>query len=262
MNKSQIVTILFSIALVLVLYYGCERVPPDQKEIEQSRSLVVESTDPSVLIQKAKANVSSVENAQIGILEQELEASLTDSTKLPILERLSGKYYELGYPALSGYYAQRIAEIRNTEEAWSISGTTYSIALQRSEDDQIRTFLTGRAVQAFENAISLNPDNPANQVNLALVYTSNPPQENPMQGIQLLLDLNNRYPDNVYILNNLGRLAIQTGQFDRAIERLERAYDITPDNSNTICLLAKAYQSAGYIDKASQFDEQCQMQIQ
>jgi tetratricopeptide (TPR) repeat protein len=258
MNKAQLVTILFSIALVFGMYYGCDRIPPQQKALEQSRSLVVEATDPLVLINAAREELAPAQRGALAELETELENALADSSKVAVLKQLSGRYYEWGFPAISGYYAEQIADLESTEEAWSIAGTTYTIALQRSEDEQTRSFATGRAIRAYENAISLNPDNPANQVNLALVYTENPPEENPMQGIQLLLELNKEYPDNVYILNNLGRLAIRTGQFDRAIERLERARSQAPEQTNTICLLAQAYRGAGDTEQAEQWDEKCQ----
>lgn len=258
MSKAQLVTILLSIALVFGMYYGCDRIPPKQKELEQSRSLVVEATDPLVLINAAQSELQPSQRGTLAELEKELENALADSSKISVLKQLSGRYFEWGFPAISGYYAEQIADLENTEEAWSIAGTTYSIAFQRSEDEQTRTFATGRAIRAFENAISLNPDNPANQVNLALVYTENPPEDNPMQGIQLLLELNKEYPDNVYILNNLGRLAIQTGQYDRAIERLERARSLETEQMKTICLLAQAYRGAGNTEQAEQWEEKCQ----
>lgn len=258
MTKAQIGTIIFAVVLLFVMYWGCDRKPPEQEAVERSRSLVVEATDVSVLREEAKDELAPAQLGAVVELEAAVEEVVADSAKAERFKQLSGKWYELGYPAVAGYYAQQVAELENTEEAWSIAGTTYSIAVQRAKDDRTRSFATGRAVTAFENAISLNPDNPANQVNLALVYTENPPEENPMQGVQMLLKLNNEYPDNVYILNNLGRLANRTGQYDRAIERLEKALQLSPDNGNTICLLAEAYRGAGQTKQATEFQERCQ----
>lgn len=257
MTKAQIGTILLAVALLFALYWGCDRKPPQQEALERSRSLVVEATGIDVLEQEAKDNLTPAELAGITELEIAAEEALADSARVSVYKKLSGRWYELGYPVVAGYYAQQVAGLNNTEEAWSIAGTTYTIALQRAEEERIRSFATGRAVTSFENAISLNPDNPANQVNLALVYTENPPEENPMQGIQMLLELNKEYPDNVYILNNLGRLAIRTGQFERAVERLEKAISLSPDNSNSICLLAEAYEGAGDNARAAEFQERC-----
>jgi predicted Zn-dependent protease len=129
--------------------------------------------------------------------------------------------------------------------------------VQRSEEEKVRAFCTNNAVEAFENAISLNPSNISHQVNLALLYAENPPSDNPMKGITMLLDLNREHPENVLVLNNLARLAIRTGQYDRAIERLEKARSIEPDNANTSCLLAQAYEGSGNTEQAEAFGEQC-----
>lgn len=258
MTKGQIATILFALALLFGMYYGCDRKPPEQKALEQSRSLVVEATDVTSLEEDARSALSPSERGTLGTLQAELEQAITDSARVEVYKQLSSRWFAFGHPAIAGHYAQQVAEITNTEEAWSIAGTTYSIGLQRSEEEDVRSFCSNRAILAFENAISLNPDNPANEVNLALVYTENPPKENPMQGVQMLLSLNKEYPDNVYILNNLGRLAIRTGQYARALERLQRAQNLAPENPNTNCLLAEAYQGNGQEQEAEQFRQRCQ----
>jgi len=257
MTKAQIGTVIFAVALLFAMYWGCDRKPPEQEAVERSRSLVVESTDISVLRDEAKEALAPAELGAVLELEASIEQAVADSVKVERFKQISGKWYTLGYPAIAGFYAQQVAELDNSEEAWSIAGTTYSIAVQRAADDRTRSFATGRAVTAFENAISLNPDNPANQVNLALIYTENPPESNPMQGVQMLLELNNEYPDNVYILNNLGRLANRTGQYERAVQRLEKALSLSPGNGNTICLLAEAYRGAGQTAQATEFQERC-----
>lgn len=260
MTKLQWAVIASAIALFLLMYFGCDNKPRDIKALEKSRALVAESTDVNALLQEAKASLSPAQSASILALEARLDEAGADSAGLELLKELSGQWYGLGAPALAGYYAQRVAEARGTEEAWSIAGTTYTICIQRSQDTKIRDFCTGRAVQAFENAISLNPASLAHQVNLALAYSANPPQDDPMKGILMLRNLNQNNPDNVLILNTLGRLSIQTGQYARAIERLERALAIEPGNIDATCLLAQAYEGAGESGKASEFAEKCRAQ--
>jgi len=74
----------------------------------------------------------------------------------------------------------------------------------------------------------------------------------------MLLDLNREHSENVLVLNTLARLAIRTGQYDRAIERLEKARSIEPNNANTSCLLAQAYEGNGNTEQAQAFAERCQ----
>lgn len=257
MTKLQIGVLLTATALFFVIYFGCETKPTEQRAIEKSRALTAEGASVEVLLQEAKAALTAAEAGRILALEQALEEAPTDSLRAGRYQELSGAWYESDQPALAGYYAEQVAELRNSEESWSIAGTTYTICLQRTENERIRNYCANRAVKCYESAISLNPANPVHKVNLALVYTENPPAENPMRGIQMLLDLNQSDPDNVLVLNSLGRLAIRTGQFDRASERLEKAASIEPDNRNTICLLAQAYEGAGQAEEAREYGERC-----
>lgn len=257
MTKLQWAVVASSIALFFILYFGCETRPNDIKALETSRALAAESTDINTLLQQAKEGLSGVEAGNILAMESEAGAAPSDSLKEEALKRLSGEWYRLGFPAISGYYAQEVAELIGTEESWSIAGTTYTICIQQNQEPKVRDFCTGRAIQAFENAISLNPDEKAHQVNLALAYAANPPQDNPMKGVLMLRELNQKEPDNVLVLNALARLALQTGQYGRAIERLERARELQPDNRNTICLLAEAYRGQGDEEKARALAEEC-----
>lgn len=257
MSKQQWISIIASLGLIALLYFAFDTKPKEQKEIERSRALVAESTDIQVLLKEAKEELGMGSLGEIIRLEQQLEEAVLDSIKAELYQSLSGKWYAKGKHIIAGYYAQQVAEIKQTEESWSITGTTYTIGLQSSGDEKARQFAVNRAVEAFESAISINPENTAHQVNLALVYTRQPPKENPMKGIQMLLQLNKEQPENVLVLVNLGRLAIQTGQFDRAEARLQKALEVDPENKGAICLLANVYSELGNSAKAEAFQQRC-----
>lgn len=63
-------------------------------------------------------------------------------------------------------------------------------------------------------------------------------------------------------MNTLARLAIKTGQIDRAIQRLETSLALEPENQSTICLLAAAYGNAGpdYASRAAEMAVKCDAQ--
>jgi len=257
MTKLQLSVILSAVALFFVLYFGCDTKPPEQAAIEKSRSLAIESTDVSILQAEARDSLSPAVASEILILEQQLENATVDSSRVNILEELSSAWFGAGHPAIAGYYAEEIANITGTEEAWSIAGTTYAIGVQRATEAKVRNFSTQRAIQALENAISLNPQNTQHKVNLALVYAENPPRDNPMRGVQLLLDLNQKEPENVFVLLALARLAIRTGQYERAATRLETAVELEPTNTQATCMLADVYRNLGRAE-APTLAERCQ----
>lgn len=257
MTKVQFASIISSVILVFVLYFGCERRAPEFRDIEKSRSLNLELVSIENLLQEAKPSLESVDLAQINNYEMLLHDAPSDSIKVEAMKTLSGKWYELGRPAIAGHYAYEIALLDPVEQSWSIAGTTFSICVQRATSQELKDYCTTKAVNAFENAISVNPDNVDHKINLALAYVENPVTDNPMQGIQMLLQLQENYPENVGVLTNLARLAIKTGQFERALERLSAALALEPDNTIANCLMASTLQALDRNEEAGDYVKKC-----
>lgn len=258
MLKPQLIALITSILLFLVLFFGFDTKPKEQAKIEKARAMVSESTNISILLKDAKKKLNPENAANILALETELEQVQTDSAKkIEVLKRISGSWYQLGQPGISGYFAENIAEIMKDEDSWSITGTTYSICLQNSEEEKIKDYCYGRAIKAFENAISINPENMQHQVNLALCFADKPPKDNPMKGVLMLLDLNKRDPENTTVLMTLGRMGMKTGQFEKAIGRFENVLKIEPTNKKALCLLAEAHQAIGNTSESTKYLSLC-----
>ncbi len=257
MNKAQYLAVFGALALFLGLYFGFDTKTDKQKTTELSRSLQAESTSLETLIADATAHLSPNQSAQVSELEQQIKSAANDAERADILKRLSGLWYQLGQIPVAGGFAEQVAEIENADSSWSVAGATFFNGLTASQDPVIRKFCADHAVKAFESAASLNPAKPEHRVNLALVYAENPPPNNPMQAVLMLRELESKHPDNPAVYNALGRLAIKTGQWERAVERLEKAWSLDKQNSNTPCLLAKAYEGVGNTTKATEFAGIC-----
>jgi tetratricopeptide (TPR) repeat protein len=239
MNRQQLVVVGSAIALFFILYFGCDVKTRQQKAIETGRALTIEKLDVKELIAKTLTTLSPSQRADIQALTE--KAVNGDPS---VLKQLSGTWHKAEHDEIAAYYAEQVAIKENTDEAWTITGANYYIGIQNNEDKQIRDFCRDKAIEAFQNAASLNPTKLEHRINLALCYTENPLADNPMKGILLLRDLDKENPNNVSINTQLARLAIKTGQFERAIERLEKMIAIEPTNPKVICLLAEAYEGA------------------
>jgi len=259
MSKGQIGLIVGIIGLFGIIYFGCETKPKDIQDVEKSRSLEMEATGIQNILRDARKDLSAESSTILEQLQRELKSAEQDSAKVPILEQISGTWYELNNATLSGYYAEEVAKIQKDEQSWSIAGTSYAIGAKMAQEQKVRDFSTGRAIKAFEKAISINTDNVSHRVNMAISYVDNPMGGSPMRGILMLRDLNEKYPENTSVLNNLGRLAIQTNQIDKAIERLSTAIGLEPNNQRTSCLLAEAYSRKGDAANAEVYRTKCEM---
>jgi predicted Zn-dependent protease len=257
MQRPQYVALLAALVLFLGLYLGFSTKPDKQKVVEQSRSLRGSSTSLDNLIADAREHLSDSQAATLAQLEAAVAAAPVDSARAEPLKRLSAWWYEAGQLPIAGGVAVQVAEIEQTDDAWSVAGATFYTALTEATAPIIRSFCADNAVSAFESAASLRPEQVEHRVNLALVYAENPKPDDPMRAVTLLRELESQHPDNPAVYNALGRLAIKTGQWERAIQRLEKAYSLDPKNPNTPCLLSKAYEGIGQEEQATKFAKIC-----
>lgn len=257
MTRLQVGIVAGFVGLFLVIFFVFDTKPPNQKAIEKSRNLTAESTDIASLLGEAKANLSPEKSGEILMLEQKLEQTEEDSLKISGYEQLASFWFQADRPDLSGYYAEELALTVNTEESWAIAATTYTIGVQRSMDPKIRDFCTGRALKAYEYAISLNPENVQHKVNLAILFTENPPSDNPMKGVMMMRELGDKHPNDVLVLKSLARLALKTGQFEKAAARLEKAFSLDAKDADIACLLAETYAGLNNTSKTKEFETLC-----
>ena len=241
MNRAQLLVVLSAIALFFILYFGCDVKSKEQKKVDTATALTRENLNPATLIAQATAALTASQVAEIHPLTQKLATEKTPSVWKP----LSAAWHNAGHDEVAALYAQDIAEAEKTDEAWSIAGANFYLALQKATDANLRDFCSKRAAEAFQNAASLNPTKLEHRLNLALCFVENPPADNPMKGILQLRELVAQNPENIMVNVQLARLAIKTGQFDKAIARLEKTLPKDPQNTRMICLLADAYEGKG-----------------
>lgn len=257
MTRRHVLVIATWVLTVFILYFGFDTKSPTQEADSKSRILTGTQLDVQPMIMTAKESLAVSDLTEIQRLEALAEGG--DSTQqIVALKELSGKWYRLEEYYIAGHFAERVAEQEMTGQSWSIAGTTFMAGLS-SSDAMLRDACTQKAIQALENAISLEPENVEYRVNLSLAYTENPPPNEPMKGIQMLLSLNEKHPENVMVLTTLARLAIKTGQYDRAQTRLERALEIEPNHASATCLLATVLEQTGDGTRAQELRNKCEL---
>ena len=256
MGKAQWIAAGITAFLLVLTYVGCPVRPPELEDGFMESPL--EATGLESLIRAARSDLKPAAMATLATLEDRLQSQTDDEERNDLLEQLAGEWYQAGHPAISGIYAKQIAENLNTEEAWSIAATTFSICLrQEGNDEKTRQFCASQAEQSYQSVISLAPDNVENRINLALTYTDAPPKNNPMKGILMLRDLEANYPNEVGVYTTLAQLAIKTGQLEKAAERLEKAAELEPNNVDALCPLARVYDKLENPDKSAIFAARC-----
>lgn len=259
MNRSQTLTLIIFMLIFVVLYFGLDTKNKEQKAIEKSRAENIELINIERVKAEAKSKLPANLRVQVSNLEEQVKMSSVDEDKLGYLKSLASLWFENRHELVSSHYAEKIAEIENSEKAWSIAGTSYSIAAQRAADDRQKQYAAIKSRKALENAISIQPDKVDNKINLALSYVEVPLDGMPMKGIMMLLELNKEHPENTSVMLQLARLAIQTNQLDKAEERLQKALSIDSELNEAHCLLYEVYIKKGATAEAEKEKQLCEL---
>lgn len=260
MNKGVVIAVGIATAIALgILLLLSVKHPDVRKSIGASIPAlgVAQLPDETRIQEHALEHLDPQSAKTLETLEAELKNTQDPSRQVALLRDLSAFWYQRNEPALSAIAAERLAVIENADSSWSVAGALYYSANTSAKDSTMRRFAAQKAIRAFETASRLAPQTPEHQVNLALVFAENPEPDNPMKAVMLLRELEQKYPENSSVYNALGRLAIKTAQWDRAIQRLEKAYSLDPNNPNTPCLLAQAYSKTGREAEAKTFADLC-----
>jgi len=106
-------------------------------------------------------------------------------------------------------------------------------------------WLATEAKQFFEKALTINPDNDSSKIGLGACYMFGNISNNPMQGILAIREIADKDPDNMYAQMMLGLGGIQSGQYEKAIERFLTVVQKQPNNIEAMLDLAQTYERVG-----------------
>lgn len=257
MIKKPWIAIIIAGILFAVLYFTCETSPENVKAAEKSRAANFEITNIQNLLKEAQASLFPDVRAMIETYEFQLKNPTDQEEEIEILKKLSSIWYKQNAFAIAGHYAREIAEKTGTEEAWSICGTTFYAGIVSDVEEKEKQYCQARAIEAFENALSINPQNVQHKINLALCFVEMPPADNPMKGIQMLLSLNEKFPEEASVLIQLARLGMQTGQHEKAESRLLKVLSMDSENKKAVCMLREIYEKLGKTEQVKLYNEKC-----
>ena len=255
MSKQKIIQLLLVLAGVLVavlIYYA-----PRQKSIQESslsEGLENDAVADDHEHEGGEEHVHEDESSLINKLdsaEQEFLSSTSAQankvadveTKLSLYDTLIQFSISRNIPPLVAKYSTEKAKAVPTENNWMLAGDNYFKAFRLSKNKP-KSLIEG-AVKGYEEVLKLNPNNLSAQTSIGVAYVEGAAQMGvmPMKGIGILKEVINNDPKNVDALTNLGYFAIQSGQYEKAIERFESILEIDPENAEAYLYLTDIYLS-------------------
>ena len=227
-----------AVALCAVLYIAASKQGGEKKQDQPTEKLTPVFSFTNIL-EQSKNKLTIQDRASIDVAETMIqhERSVTN------LEALGKIWDRLQLPPISSHYYEEIALIHPTEKTWIDAAYRYFDAYTMSEDSTIRQGYADRAINCYEQALTLNPKNLDVKTDLGICYAQATP--NPMKGILLLREVVAENPKHEIAQYNLGILSVKSGQLEKAVERFETVLSINPKRTEARFLLARAYADLG-----------------
>ena len=201
-----------------------------------------------------KAKLTPNQTIAISKLETALISSTDSAQKIKANEGLAA-FWKDSAKSFEPYafYISEGSKFENSEKNLTFAARIFLDNLRAEKDLSKLNWETTTAIDLFERALKLNPENDDIKIGLGSCYIygkgrSGNPQET-MQGIQQLLSVVRKDSSNLQAQMMLGVGGLVSGQFDKSIERLNKVVTQQPQNAEAIAYLADAY--AGKGDKAN-----------
>jgi tetratricopeptide (TPR) repeat protein len=147
------------------------------------------------------------------------------------------------------FYTSLASKLVNSEKNLTFAARIFLGNLRGEKDEAKLGWETKEAIDLFERAIKLNPNNDDLRIGLGSAYiygkgrNGNPNET--MQGILELVNVVKKDSTNMKAQLMVGVGGLVSGQFDKAIVRFQKVVTAQPDNAEAVAYLADAYAGQG-----------------
>lgn len=266
MRKSQIVLVLAAVAAVIVLYaYG--RTSSDKKlaPAPASQDSGTDMSEAAVapisfdsLLDRAKSELPAARLMEVTELEHSVVRGDIRDQQLAAFRQLAGLWDSLGNPDLQAFYLGSAALLENSQKSLTFAADLFLNLTQRTNDPAVRKWESDQAEKLLNKALILNPGDDTIQIGLADARVEG---GDVMNGVQALLEIVKKHPDNPDANLILGRLSVRSGQYAKAIGRLRTVISREPGNAEALYFLAVSYQETGNNQEAIKYFQQCRLLV-
>ena len=269
MRATHYITIVIAIALIALLYWGGNTVPPAKKPDAAMQPAADGATTQGPNTMKAASFDSIISASRTQLpktvadtvlsIENELTAMHDSSRMAAVFNRLSGVWERGKQFQVAAYYSSKAAKLENSEKKLTFAGQIFLQLMENESTPSMQAWDAAQAAGCLEQSLKLNDKNEDTKLALATAYIEGTGE--PMRGVQILLAITRENPDDIPANLLLGRMSIQSGQFDKAVGRFEKILKLDPENTEAMFFLAEAYEGTGNKQKAKELLEKCKSKV-
>jgi tetratricopeptide (TPR) repeat protein len=248
MLKKQLIFTLTGLVLVFLLFRFGTTVAPKGKT-ETPAVSAVKAFDIHKFIDEEKKHLTASQVVNLGKLENSVTRGDVNSQLITANTQLANFWKDsvLSFEPYV-YYLSEAAKLDKSEKNLTFAAQLILENLRAEQDEAKLIWKTEQAIALFEKAVELYPNNDDLKIGLGSCYVFGKEQAgggNPMKGIQQLLSVVHKDSNNMKAQMMLGVGGYVSGQYDKAIERLQKVVIAQPENLEAIAFLADTYAAKG-----------------
>jgi tetratricopeptide (TPR) repeat protein len=251
LKKPQWITIAIAVLLTAGIYFFGRTVPV-KKAISTQENAGKDNhsheVQPAITIDTiltfSRQQLDPSRPASLAKLENKLKAAgdnKEDKTHaLHQLSRFWGDSARVFEPF--AWYLAEAARLENSEKNLTFAARLFLDNLQQDEMLERRQWKALQAKDLFERSLKINPGNDSAKVGIGACYLFGNISEAPMEGIMKIREVVEKDSTNTYAQLMLAKGSLLSGQYDKAVVRLESVNRMKPGDLESTLMLADVYE--------------------
>jgi tetratricopeptide (TPR) repeat protein len=259
-KRPQLITIAIGLLLTAGIYFFARTTPKKKAIVATEQHGPGDGHDhgpaqpalsiDSILI-AAKQQLTPEQVVRINTLENSISRGDVKDQQIHVYHQLARFWADTINSFMPyAWYTGEAARLENSEKSLTFAAQLFLDNLQSDEVAQRRQWKAMQAKDLFERSLKINPANDSAKVGLGACYLFGEISPTPMEGILKIREVAVKDSTNVYAQMMLARGSLLSGQYDKAISRLETVNRMKPGDIDPILLLADVYERMSEKKKA------------
>ncbi len=199
----------------------------------------------------AKKQLTAEQMVRITTLENSISRGDVKDQQIHVYHQLARFWADTAQSFMPyAWYTAEAARLENSEKSLTFAAQQILENLQGDDVAQRRKWKALQAKDLFERSLKINPANDSAKVGLGACYLFGEISPTPMEGILKIREVAEKDSTNLYAQMMLARGSLLSGQYDKAISRLETINRMRPADIDAALLLAEVYERMGEKVKA------------
>jgi predicted Zn-dependent protease len=247
LKKQQFILVGSGVVLFCLIYFFGRTIPP-KKSPGATAAATADSKELNIntILTASRQQLTPGQQAHVAQLETAVVRGDVKEQQIKVYRQLAAFWQDSAHMLLpAAYYSAQAAKLENSQKSLTFAAQFFLNGVRRQENHDLQRWMAIQAKELFEKALKLDPGNDSLKVGLGSCYLFGNISETPMEGIQMIREVAERDPENMYAQYMLAMGGLVSGQLDKAIDRLLIVAKHQPDNPEILLMLADTYEQKG-----------------